>query len=32
VRDLPPLFEAFYASEDKRRCPHCGHVHPGKEA
>ncbi|GAA0505437.1 MULTISPECIES: 3-hydroxyanthranilate 3,4-dioxygenase [Pigmentiphaga] len=30
VTDLPPLFEAFYASEDKRRCPSCGTVHPGK--
>ena len=28
VRDLPPLFEAFYASS--RRCPQCGHIHPGK--
>ena len=28
VRDLPPLFEAFYAG--KRQCPHCGHIHPGK--
>ena len=30
VADLPPLFEAFYASEAKRRCPACGHLHPGK--
>jgi 3-hydroxyanthranilate 3,4-dioxygenase len=28
VRDLPPLFEAFYAGS--RRCPSCGQVHPGK--
>jgi 3-hydroxyanthranilate 3,4-dioxygenase len=28
VRDLPPLFEAFYAGD--RRCPGCGHEHPGK--
>jgi 3-hydroxyanthranilate 3,4-dioxygenase len=28
VADLPPLFEAFYAG--KRKCPSCGHVHPGK--
>ena len=28
VRDLPPLFEAFYAG--KRECPKCGHAHPGK--
>jgi 3-hydroxyanthranilate 3,4-dioxygenase len=30
VRDLPPLFDAFYASEAKRRCAACGTVHPGK--
>ena len=30
VRDLPPLFEAFYASESKRRCTACGSLHPGK--
>jgi 3-hydroxyanthranilate 3,4-dioxygenase len=28
VQDLPPLFEAFYASE--RKCPQCGHLHPGR--
>ena len=28
VKDLPPLFEKFYASD--RRCPQCGHIHPGK--
>ena len=28
VADLPPLFEAFYAGA--RRCPACGHVHPGR--
>jgi 3-hydroxyanthranilate 3,4-dioxygenase len=28
VRDLPPLFDAFYASE--RKCPKCGTIHPGK--
>ena len=28
VSDLPPLFEAFYASS--RKCPQCGHIHPGK--
>ena len=32
VSDLPPLFEAFYNSTDKRRCPSCGAVHPGKGA
>ena len=31
VDDLPPLFSAFYDSEDKRRCPHCGAVHPGRD-
>ncbi|MEQ1595448.1 MAG: 3-hydroxyanthranilate 3,4-dioxygenase [Casimicrobium sp.] len=30
VDDLPPLFTAFYASEQARTCPHCGTVHPGK--
>ena len=30
VRDLPPLFEAFYASPEKRTCKACGTVHPGK--
>jgi len=28
VTDLPPLFDAFYASA--RKCPQCGHIHPGK--
>lgn len=32
VADLPPLFEAFYGSTDKRTCPSCGAVHPGKAA
>jgi len=32
VDDLPPLFSAFYESEEKRRCPHCGTVHPGRDA
>lgn len=32
VDDLPPLFEAFYASEESRRCPHCGTAHPGRGA
>jgi len=31
VKDLPPLFEAFYANEEARRCRSCGTVHPGKE-
>ena len=30
VKDLPPLFEAFYASEKLRTCHACGEVHPGK--
>jgi 3-hydroxyanthranilate 3,4-dioxygenase len=30
VKDLPPLFEAFYASQDARTCKACGAVHPGK--
>jgi 3-hydroxyanthranilate 3,4-dioxygenase len=28
VKDLPPAFEKFYASE--RKCPSCGQIHPGK--
>jgi len=28
VADLPPLFQRFYDGE--RRCPSCGHVHPGR--
>ena len=31
VADLPPLFEAFYASRQKRTCPACGQVHPGRK-
>ena len=30
VTDLPPLFETFYAGP--RKCPSCGHIHPGKSA
>jgi len=30
VSDLPPLFAAFYADLDARRCRQCGTVHPGK--
>ena len=31
VKDLPPVFEQFYASsEADRTCPNCGHIHPGK--
>ncbi len=29
VKDLPPIFEKFYSSEDNRTCKHCGTVHPG---
>ena len=32
VRDLPPLFEQFYANESLRTCRQCGSVHPGKNA
>jgi 3-hydroxyanthranilate 3,4-dioxygenase len=30
VKDLPPLFEQFYASEALRTCKACGTVHPGR--
>lgn len=30
VRDLPPLYQAFYADEQARTCPECGALHPGK--
>ena len=30
VKDLPPLFEKFYSSEESRRCKKCGTVHPGR--
>jgi 3-hydroxyanthranilate 3,4-dioxygenase len=30
VTDLPPLFQAFYSSTEKRTCPGCGAIHPGK--
>jgi 3-hydroxyanthranilate 3,4-dioxygenase len=32
VKDLPPLYEAFYDSEDQRTCKKCGALHPGKGA
>jgi 3-hydroxyanthranilate 3,4-dioxygenase len=32
VADLPPLFDAFYASEDLRTCAACGTIHPGRAA
>lgn len=31
VDDLPPVYQAFYASEEARTCGSCGEVHPGKE-
>ena len=31
VKDLPPLYAAFYADEGQRTCPQCGVVHPGKQ-
>ncbi|HLU45773.1 MAG TPA: 3-hydroxyanthranilate 3,4-dioxygenase [Natronosporangium sp.] len=30
VADLPPVFEAFYSSEQARTCANCGALHPGK--
>jgi 3-hydroxyanthranilate 3,4-dioxygenase len=30
VDDLPPVFAAFYGSEQARTCPDCGTLHPGK--
>ena len=30
VRDLPPLFERFYADKTLRSCKNCGTRHPGK--
>ena len=29
VEDLPPAFDAYYGSEDSRRCDECGHLNPG---
>ena len=31
VRDLPPLYEAFFADERARTCRKCGALHPGKK-
>ena len=31
VKDLPPLYDAFYANEKARKCNKCGAVHPGKK-
>ncbi|MEU4604319.1 3-hydroxyanthranilate 3,4-dioxygenase [Kribbella sp. NPDC023972] len=30
VADLPPVFKAFYESEEARTCPKCGTLHRGK--
>jgi 3-hydroxyanthranilate 3,4-dioxygenase len=30
VKDLPPLYEAFYADETARTCKSCRAMHPGK--
>ncbi len=32
VDDLPPIYEAFYSSQNARTCPNCRAVHPGKDA
>jgi 3-hydroxyanthranilate 3,4-dioxygenase len=32
VKDLPPIFQSFYDNVEKRTCPSCGTVHPGKVA
>lgn len=29
-RDMPPLFEAYYADPSNQTCDNCGHVNPGK--
>ena len=31
VKDLPPLFDAFYDSQTERICGYCGAMHTGKE-
>ena len=31
VRDLPPVYQAFYDDEEARTCGNCRAVHPGKE-
>jgi 3-hydroxyanthranilate 3,4-dioxygenase len=30
VADLPPLFETFYGSAERRTCRGCGAIHPGR--
>jgi hypothetical protein len=31
VKDLPPLYEAFYNDVNARTCKKCGALHPGKK-
>ncbi len=31
VKDLPPLYDRFFADVDARRCGACGEIHPGKD-
>ena len=32
VADLPPVYDRFYATtDDERRCPQCGEIHPGRD-
>ena len=31
VRDLPPVYDAFYADANARKCKKCGTLHPGKK-
>ncbi|MGX5735046.1 3-hydroxyanthranilate 3,4-dioxygenase [Bosea thiooxidans] len=31
VKDLPPLYEAFFSDEKARTCKHCGALHPGRK-
>lgn len=31
VKDLPPLFNQFHDSEEKRTCTACGAIHPGRD-
>lgn len=30
VKDLPPLYDAFFSNESARTCSSCGAVHPGR--
>jgi 3-hydroxyanthranilate 3,4-dioxygenase len=30
VEDLPPVFQAFYRSDEGRTCSDCGALHPRK--